>query len=119
MVLYVRWLMRLTTILNRVYNIPGFAYGKVRLLENANGDGRLEVQVRPRAGNRPICSVCGTPGPGYDRLKPRRFQFEPVLGLPVALVYGMRRVNCSRCGKIKVEKVPWADGKRPVTKAFA
>ncbi len=43
----------------------------------------------------------------------------PELGLPVALVYAMRRVNCSWCGRVKVEKVPWADGQRPVTKAFA
>ena len=42
-----------------------------------------------------------------------------VLGLPVALVYAMRRVNCKWCSRVKVEKVPWADGKRPVTKAFA
>ncbi len=119
MVLYVRFLMRLTTILNRVHKIPGFLYGKIRLLENAAGVGRLEVQVRPRAGNRPLCSVCGMPGPGYDRLKPRRFQFVPVLGLQVWLVYAMRRVSCKWCSKVKVEKVPWADGKRPVTKAFA
>ncbi len=31
----------------------------------------------------------------------------------------MRRVNCTWCGKVKVERVPWADGKRPVTKAFS
>ncbi len=49
--------------LNRVHKTPGFVYGKIRLLENADGDGRLEVQVRPRAGNRPVCSVCGMPGP--------------------------------------------------------
>ncbi len=55
--------MRLTTILNRVHNIPGFVYGKIRLLENAAGVGRLEVQVRPRADNRPVCSVCGIAGP--------------------------------------------------------
>ncbi len=64
MILYVRCLMRLTTILNRVHKIPGFVYGKIRLLENAAGDGRWEVQVRPRAGQRPVCSVCGMPGSG-------------------------------------------------------
>ncbi len=42
-----------------------------------------------------------------------------MLALPVALVYAMRRVNCKSCSKVTVEKVPWADGKRPVTKAFA
>ncbi len=61
--MYVRSLMRLTTILNRVHKIPDFVFGQIRLLENAPGDGRWEVQVRPRAGNRPVCSVCGMPGP--------------------------------------------------------
>ena len=34
---------------------------------------------------------------------------------------GVRQAPCQlqRCSKVKVEKVPWADGKRPVTKAFA
>ena len=64
MVLYVWCLMRLITILNRVHTIRCFIYGQIRLLENAGGDGRWEVQVRPGAGHRPVCSVSGMPGPG-------------------------------------------------------
>jgi transposase len=30
----------------------------------------------------------------------------------------MRRVNCRHCG-VKVERVPWADGKSPITKSYA
>ena len=78
--------MLLRTILNRVHKIPGFVYDKIRLLENKRREGFLEVDVRPRARSRPCCSVCGMPGRGYDRLKPRRFQFPPILGLPVFLV---------------------------------
>ena len=111
--------MQFRTILNRVYQLPGFVYGNFRLLSNDEGAARLEVEVRPRGRSRGLCSGCGQPGPGYDRLQPRRFRFVPVLGLPVFFVYAMRRVNCSRCGKVRVEKVPWADGKRPSTKAFA
>ena len=58
-----------------------------------------------------------TTGPGYDSLHTRRFQFVPLFGLPVYFLYAMRRVNCSWRGKVKVERVPWADGKRPVTRA--
>lgn len=31
----------------------------------------------------------------------------------------MRRVSCPHCGKIVVEKVPWADGKNQITKVFS
>ena len=57
MALYVRCLMRLTTSPNRGYKILGFVYGQLRQLENAAGDGRWEVQVRPRAGHRTVYSV--------------------------------------------------------------
>ncbi len=104
---------------NYIHKIPGFVYAQIRLLENERGDGRVEVEVRPRAGCKPVRSVCGMPGPGYDRLRIRRLQFVPLYGLPVYFLYAMRRVNCTWCGKVKVERVPWADGKRPVTKAFS
>ena len=112
--------MELKTILNRVYQLPGFVYGKIRLVP-AGQEGerdRLEVEVRPRANGRALCSGCGQPAPGYDRLQPRRFQFVPVLGLPTFFVYAMRRVHCPRCGQVKVERVPWAQGKQQATKAL-
>ena len=80
--------MELKTILNRVYQLPGFVYGKIRLVR-AKEEGerdRLEVEVRPRANGRALCSGCGQPAPGYDRLQPRRFQFVPVLGLQTFFV---------------------------------
>ncbi len=68
--------MQLKTLLNRVYKLPGFVYGKIRLVPagKQGGRDRLEVEVRPRAGTKARCSGCGKPGPGYDRLRPRRFQ---------------------------------------------
>ena len=42
----------------------GFVYGKIRLLENTNGDGRLDMQMRTRAGHRPVWTVYGMPGLG-------------------------------------------------------
>ena len=35
----------------------------------------------------------------------------------VFLVYSLRRLNCKDCG-VKVEMVPWADGKKRITKSF-
>jgi len=105
--------MQLQTVLNRVHRIKGFVYGKIRFVENG-----LEVAVRARRGSRPVCSGCGRRGPGYDTLAERRFDFVPLWAIPVVLVYAMRRVNCRRCG-VTVELVPWGDGKRHLTRAYA
>jgi transposase len=105
--------MQVKTVLNRVHKIKGFVYGNVRFA----GD-QIEVDVRPRKGSRPICSGCGQPGPGYDTLWERYFRFVPLWAIGVVLVYAMRRVDCPRCG-VTVEQVPWGDGKRHLTRAYA
>ena len=108
--------MQLKTILNQVYRLPGFVYGRIRLVpaEEEGERPHLEVEMRSRA----ICSGCSEHAPGYDRLRPRLFRFVPVLGVAVYFVYAMRRVQCVRCGKVKVERVPWADGKQRSTKTL-
>lgn len=105
--------MQIKTILNHVHKIKGFVYEKVRF----TGE-QIIVDVRPRKRSRPICSGCGRPGPGYDTLAARTFEFVPLWAIGVLLVYAMRRVNCSRCG-VTVERVPWGDGKRHLTQAYA
>jgi len=106
------------TLLNHVYKLKGFVYGKARFAEGPGRKPCLEVEVRPRKGSAPECSGCGRKGPGYDELEPRRFQFVPVLGIALFLVYRMRRVDCADCG-VKVESVPWAVGKSPVSRPFS
>ena len=78
----------------------------------------LEVEVRPRAHSRARCSGCGRKAAGYDMLPARRFEFVPLWGIAVFLVYAMRRVACPRCG-VKVETVPWAAGKHQLTDTYA
>ncbi|HEY3835443.1 MAG TPA: transposase [Bryobacteraceae bacterium] len=56
--------------------------------------------------------------PGYDQLAERGFEFIPLWGFLVFLLYTMRRVNCRRCGIVAVEEVPWGDGKRTLTKTY-
>lgn len=109
--------MRLKTILNRVQRQRGFVYGSIRVLEEV---GRLiiEAEIRPRANGRPTCSGCKLPGPGYDTLTARRFEFVPLWGIPVFFLYAMRRVDCLSCG-VKVELVPWAEGKNHLTSTYA
>lgn len=108
--------MQLLTILNRVEKHKSFVYERVEWSER-KGALALDVQVRPRQGSRPLCSGCGQPGPAYDRLASRRFEFVPLWGMAVYLVYRMRRVNCPQCG-VTVEQVPWGDGRCHLTKTY-
>lgn len=108
--------MQLKTILNRVQKHQSFIYTDFQLKEDKQL--KLDINIRPRSNSRPICSGCGRKRPGYDTLPVRRFEFIPFWGILVYFVYAMRRVNCPDCG-IKVERVPWADGKRTVTNAYA
>jgi transposase len=73
--------------------------------------------MRPRKNGRVFCSGCGRPGPAYDRLEERRFEYVPIWGILVFLAYRMRRVNCKRCG-VTVEMVPWCDGKNQLTTTY-
>jgi len=110
--------MQLKVILNAVEKHPGFVYDETRLVMDAKGDQRIEVDVRPRQGSKAKCSGCKQEAPGYDRLPAREFQFVPLWGIAVFFLYALRRVECCRCG-VLVEEVPWALGKRPLTKSFA
>jgi transposase len=73
--------------------------------------------VHTRANSGPVCSGCGRSGPGYDRLAARHFEFVPLWGMKVFLVYAAR-VRCWGCGA-RVEEMPWAEGKHPLTQAYA
>ncbi len=109
--------MQLQTILNRVQRHQGFVYKKVKLVEKRDGPV-VEVDIEPRSNSRAICSGCGQAGPGYDREPtPRSFQFVPLWGMAVFFLYAMRRVDCRQCG-VKVERVPWAEGKHQLTTTY-
>ena len=94
--------MQLKTILNRVQKFKSFVYAKARW---AGGPEvlELEIEVAERANGRPLCSGCGGARAGYDRLPARRFEFVPLWGIQVFLVYAPRRVDwplsrAHRCG---------------------
>jgi hypothetical protein len=91
-------------ILNRCHHFRGFVYEHARFSTDKKS---IEVLVRPRKGSAAICSRCHLPAPGYDQLVERRFEFIPLWGFFVFVLYAMRRVNCRRCGMVTVEEVPW------------
>ena len=93
---------------------PGFVYVNARLCRESQ---TIEISVRPRRGSRPVCSGCDRPATAYDHLSLRRFEFVPLWGCIVVLLYHMRRVDCRTC-RVRVETVPWGVGKHQLTKAY-
>jgi transposase len=108
--------MQLKTILNNVQWHKSFVYGTPRWAE-AESTTTIDVPIEPRANSKPICSECGRPGSCYDHLQQRRFEFVPLWGIAVYFVYTMRRVDCRTCG-VKVERIPWGDGKNGLTTTY-
>ena len=108
-----RFPIRLITLLNHCQHFSGFVYVKARLLASSQ---TIEIDVRPRRGSNPVCSGCHQRAPAYDHLGLRRFEFVPMWGFIVLLLYRMRRVDCRDCG-VRVEELPWAIGKHQLTKA--
>jgi len=102
--------MELTTILNRCHRFRGFVDEHARF---SNGKKSIEVVLRPSQGSAAVCSRCHLPAPGYDQLAERCFEFIPLWGFFVFLLYAMRRVDYRRCGMVAVEEVPWGDGNAP------
>ena len=108
--------MQRKTILNHVERHKSFVYQEARWADPET-KAAIEIPIEPRANGRAICSGCGQAAPGYDRLAERRFEFVPLWQLVVYVVYVMRRVDCPRCG-VRVEQVPWCDGKHSLTTTY-
>ncbi|MBL9105149.1 MAG: ISL3 family transposase [Myxococcales bacterium] len=110
--------MQLKTLLNFVEEHKGFVYDGFKL-NRRRPRPTLLVRVRPAKGRKGICSRCRTPGPTYDTLHERRYQFVPLWGIAVFFLYAMRRISCGRCKRVIVEAVSWATGKQTITTSFA
>jgi len=108
--------VQLKTILNSLQKHKSFVYQLARW-SDPEFKNEIEIPIQPRANSRAICSKCGKPAPGYDQLPERRFEFVPLWQIAIYFVYAMRRVDCPTCG-VKVEQVPWCDGKDRTTKTF-
>lgn len=110
-------MLSVKTILNDVEKHKGFCYQDVRW-GMFKSQRCIEIVITPRANSKAVCSQCKKPAGGYDvSTKPRTFQYIPLWNIPVILLYCMRRVNCSQCG-VKVEAVPWAQGKARRSRSF-
>jgi transposase len=108
--------MQVKSILNRIQKQPGFVYGHAKFV-GRGASIRIHVPMRSRRGTKPVCSGCGKKRAAYDHLRERRYKFVPLWGIAVLLAYAPRRCDCPCCG-VKVEWVPWADGKSQMTTAM-
>ncbi len=108
--------MQLKTILNYVERHKSFVYGTARWYDPKTKT-TIDIPIKPRANSKPICSECDQPGSCYDHLQERRFEYVPLWKIAVFFVYTMRRVDCETCG-VKIERVPWGDGKNSLTTTY-
>jgi transposase len=104
------------TLLNLVHPVRGFVYRAVRV-EWRGGRPCLVAAIAARRQGRPRCPTCLQPGSGYGHTERREWQFVPFWGLAVFLQYTPRRTDCARHG-VRVEWLPWSEGKRPVARAM-
>jgi len=108
--------VRIETVLNHCYRHKSFVYAGVHWDQIGRKDA-LVVDIVPRKNGLAECSVCGEPAPIYDHLDERQFAFVPLWNIPVYFGYTMRRVDCPEHG-VRVERIPWAEGKSHLTKPF-
>jgi len=109
--------MQLETILNHVEKFKSFVYKSSRLVKTGS-TAEIEVDIVERSNGQIYCSGCGCAADRcYDRLPVRRYSYIPILGIAVSFLYAARRVNCRTCG-VRVELLPWSDGKHPMTTSY-
>lgn len=109
--------MRIRTLLNNCHNLKSFVYKSERL-ETILGKASLVIEIEARKNGKPACSECGRAGAMYDHTSQTRlYEFVPIWGYSVYFRYRKQRVNCVSCG-VKVEQVPWSDGKQQLTRVY-
>ena len=76
-----------------------------------NDEGGFTIDLEVWKGRRLPCGSCGTLGRVRDRLERCTWRHVLLWGLPVRLRYAPARVQCGKCGKVRVETIPWSQGK--------
>ena len=85
--------MRIETLVRDTLELKGSRVAGVE------GDTEeIVVRIVPDRRYAPRCGQCGGKGRYRDRRRERRYRHVPLWGIPVTLVYTLRRVRCKRCG---------------------
>lgn len=82
------------------------------------GDQKARVVVLRRRGKKMVCGGCGAVNHAiYDR-KTVRARDLPCADMRVYVEFEIRRVKCTKCGKVKQEKLDWLADNPAYTKRF-
>lgn len=108
--------MLIKTLLNKIERFKSFVYDTVQIVTVAGKDA-LIIDIRPRNNSKPRCHECGKRCGTYDRQPKRLFEHVPIWTFKVYFRYAPRRVSCPDHG-IKVEAMPWAQGKERMTRSY-
>lgn len=108
--------VKVQTLLNRTHPMPGFRYADVRLVEGPGGP-ELWVEIDAHAQRPGRCALCERPAPTYDHRDRREWRHVAPWHIPTRFCYAPRRVRCAVHG-VRVEAMPWNEGKRPWTRAM-
>ena len=106
--------MLVEQIIKETVDLQGFRVHTV----TKRGKG-LIAEIRPDARYSIRCGTCNAPAKYRDKRNVRIFRHVPLWNIPVWLHYRPRRVYCSSCKGLRVEKLPWVAGKHRFTTAFA
>ncbi len=85
-----------------------------RIISIKRSISEIVIHIDRIRRRRLSCGQCGHRAKVRDRLRRRRWRHVPLWGIPVTITYQPSRVNCPTCG-IKVESIPWAQGKSPLS----
>jgi transposase len=77
-------------------------------------DNELRITLDAKKRRTLPCSICERRCHSKDILKERRWSHVSLWGIPVFIYYRPRRVTCPEHG-VKVERIPWSMGKRPLS----
>lgn len=101
--------MLISSIVRLTLGIKDHRIVSVELISN---ELRIHLAVKKR--RKLPCSICGRRCRPKDRIRQRRWRHVSLWGIPVFLHYYPRRVVCPEHG-IKVERIPWSMGKKPIS----
>jgi transposase len=110
--------MRVTTLLNRLLQLPGLRVSGVRFEHETGREEPLLVVEIERRFRLLTCPDCGTRVRGRFEENRRRWRHLAVLGHTTYLEGPIRRMRCPTCEAVVTEEVPWARPGSWFTRAF-
>ncbi len=101
-----------TSLLYHAFGIRGYKY-----LRTKYEDGKVVFSIGQEV-RRLRCAGCGSARIIRRGQVIRKFRGLPIGGKPVVIIFGIQRVFCFSCWKLRQVKVDFADYRRSYTKAF-